>query len=154
MDKPTIFIASSENSLQLAETLRDELLADNSVVDTWKDAYRKVGAQAKIEMLEQWSKKYDYAVIIFSKADMRVANLKDEGQKTRDDCVFEAGLFMAAIGRDRCFLLSSVGKDDLPSDLGGIQLLEFKEFRQLLEERIRGGEPTGCGDYSRHRSKR
>ena len=34
---------------------------------------------------------------------------------------------MAALGRERCFLVNSVEQRDLPSDLGGIISLPFKE---------------------------
>ena len=34
---------------------------------------------------------------------------------------------MAALGRERCFLVNSVEQSDLPSDLGGIISLPFKE---------------------------
>lgn len=70
---------------------------------------------------------YDFAVIIFSQADLAAG----EYLKTRDDCLFEAGLFMAAIGRNRCFLLSGVERDDLPPDLGGINLIKFTEPRDF-----------------------
>jgi Predicted nucleotide-binding protein containing TIR-like domain len=127
MNKSKIFIASSERTYGFAEMLRDELnKKEYCDANTWKDAREIVGARAKIEMLEQWIREYDFAVIVFSKADMLVREL-GEYLKTRDDCVFEAGLFMAAIGRNRCFLLSSIDKNDLPSDLGGINLLQFTE---------------------------
>ena len=127
MNRSKIFIASSERTYGFAEMLRDELnKKEYCDVNTWKDARDIVGAGARIEMLEQWIKEYDFAVIVFSKTDMLVKEL-GEDLKARDDCVFEAGLFMAAIGRNRCFLLSSVEKNDLPSDLGGINLLQFTE---------------------------
>jgi hypothetical protein len=128
MAKSKIFIASSEITSDFATMLRDELNKKGYCeANTWKDAIAAAaGAQGKLELLDKWVKEYDYAVIIFSKADMLV---KDSGEdpKSRDDCVFEAGLFMAAIGRNRCVLLSSVEKNELPSDLGGINLLRFTE---------------------------
>lgn len=146
MDKSRIFIASSEKTHDFAVMLRNELnKADYCEADTWKDAIETAGAQAKIEALEQWIKEYDFAVIIFSKADMLV---KDSGEdlKSRDDCVFEAGLFMATIGRSRCFLLSSVDKNDLPSDLGGINLLRFTEPADLAKwEQCRTAIQNGAG---------
>jgi hypothetical protein len=124
MDNAKIFIASSETTSDLAQMLRNELNnTEYCETDTWRDAINAAGAQTKVDALEQWIKKYDFAVIIFSKADMGVA----EEMKTRDDCIFEAGLFMAAIGRNRCFLLSSVGENDLPSDLRGIIQVKFTE---------------------------
>ena len=50
-----------------------------------------------------------------------------ETLKARDNCVFEAGLFMSAIGRKRCFLVNSVAPSDLPSDLREIICVRFEE---------------------------
>jgi hypothetical protein len=53
--------------------------------------------------------------------------------KARDNCVFEAGLFMAAVGRKRCFLVNSVRQEDLPSDLGGVISIPFAEPADLAD---------------------
>lgn len=127
MDKSKIFIASSESAHTFAKMIRIEVnTAQYCEAETWKDALSSSGAQSKIEALEYWLKVYDYAIIIFTNADLLT---KDAGQdsKARDDCVFEAGLFMALLGRKRCMLLSSVETSDLPSDLGGITLTKFIE---------------------------
>ena len=50
-----------------------------------------------------------------------------EKAKARDNCVFEAGFFFATLGPDRCFLVNGVRNIDLPSDLGGVVSLPFKE---------------------------
>ena len=131
MEKSKIFIASSEKAHDFALMIRDEInKAEYCEADTWRDALESTGAQSKIEALEQWIKVYDYAVIIFTNADLLV---RAPGQdfKSRDDCVFEAGLFMAALERQRCTLLSFVEKSALPSDLGGINSLKFTEPENL-----------------------
>jgi hypothetical protein len=83
-----------------------------------------------IEMLEGAAAKYDFAVVILAKDDVMIGG-KGETLKARDNCVFEAGLFMSAIGRKRCFLVNSVGQSDLPSDLNGIISIPFKEPANL-----------------------
>jgi predicted nucleotide-binding protein with TIR-like domain len=67
---------------------------------------------------------------------------KGEMMKARDNCVFEAGLFMSAIGRKRCFLVNSVSQNDLPTDLAGIISIPFKEPDppSLLQDRQACGE--------------
>jgi len=128
MNKVKVFIASSEKTRFCAEMLRDALNdAEYCEARTWKEAIEAPGAPTKIELLELWTKEYDFAAIIFSGADVLAKDAADS-MKTRDDCVFEAGLFMASIGRDRCFLVSGVkDKDKLPSDLAGINLVRFTE---------------------------
>jgi hypothetical protein len=132
MDKARIFIASSEKTIELARMLRDELDRPYCEATTWEDALELAGTQARIEALEQWVRKYDFAVIIFSQADMLAVNAGEE-LKSRYDCVFEAGLFMAANGRSRCFLLSSIEPSELPLDLGGINFFRFKEPKVLTD---------------------
>jgi hypothetical protein len=131
MEKSRIFIASSEKVHDFAGMIRDEInQAEYCSADTWKNALQSTGAQSKIEALELWIKLYDYAVIIFTKADALITG-SGQDLKSRDDCVFEAGLFMATLERQRCTLISFVEKDDLPSDLGGIVFLKYTEPEDL-----------------------
>jgi len=105
MDKSRIFIASSVAVHEFADMLRNEInRVDYCEADTWMDVLALTGAETKIEALEASVKVYDFAVIIFTKADLLV---RGQDLKSRDDCVFNAGLFMASLGRQRCVLLSS-----------------------------------------------
>jgi hypothetical protein len=121
-----IFIASSGRTLVLAEQLREQLRTDYCEAELWKDKSAGQPGDTIIEMLEGAAREYDFAVIILSKDDVMANQLGDK-LKARDNCIFEAGLFMAAIGRKRCFLVNSVNQNDLPSDLGGIIFLPFTE---------------------------
>ena len=72
MDKSRIFIASSEKVREFAGMLRNEINnAEYCEADTWNDVLKLTGAETKIEALEASAKVYDYAVIIFTKADLR-----------------------------------------------------------------------------------
>jgi hypothetical protein len=85
-------------------------------------------------MLEGAAKQYDFAVIILARDDVLTSGT-GEVSKARDNCVFEAGLFMSAIGRKRCFLVNSVEQSDLPSDLSGILSIRFKEPSNLKDRK-------------------
>jgi hypothetical protein len=143
MDRSRIFIASSEKALEFAGMLRNEINgAEYCEADTWKDAFERTATETKIEALEASVKVYEYAVIIFTKADLLVSG---QDLKSRDDCVFNAGLFMASLGRQRCILLSSVGKDG-PSDLSGIIPLKFREPDDLTShDKCRPAIQTAAG---------
>ena len=60
--------------------------------------------------------------------------------KPRDNCIFEAGLFMGALGVDgkRSVLVSSVNEGALPVDLRGVKYLRFPD-RTENNSRIRRG---------------
>jgi hypothetical protein len=126
MSKSKIFIASSTRSLVLAENLKKELATDYSAAEVWTEASRAANSQTIIEMLESSCEEYDFAVILLTQDDQKVSD-GVEKLKARDNCIFEAGLFMAAVGRKRCFLVSSVNPGDLPTDLSGLILIPFVE---------------------------
>jgi hypothetical protein len=139
MDVSQIFIASSGKALVLAEQLREQLnVADYCKAKLWADVSKDKESDTIIEMLEGACKEYDFGVIILSQDDVMVKE-KGDTLKARDNCVFEAGLFMAAIGRKRCFLVNSVKQTDLPSDLAGIISIPFKEPQDFRD-------PSECKD--------
>lgn len=112
--------------------LREQLRTDYSEATLWSEEGRLQPSAAIIEMLEGAVEQYDFAVIILAKDD--VVNIATgKTLKARDNCVFEAGLFMSAIGRKRCFLVNSVVQSDLPSDLGGIISVPFEEPSNLTD---------------------
>ena len=132
MDKSRLFIASSGRTLVLAEKLRDELRTEFCEATLWSEEGRLQPGETIIEMLEGAAEQYDFAVIILAKDDV-ITGGKGETLKARDNCVFEAGLFMSAIGRKRCFLVNSVSQSDLPSDLSGIISIPFEEPANLSD---------------------
>jgi hypothetical protein len=132
MDKSRIFIASSGRTLVLAEKLRDELRTEFCEANLWSEEGRLQPGETIIEMLEGAAEQYDFAIIILAKDDVMTGG-KGETLKARDNCVFEAGLFMSAIGRKRCFLVNSVSQRDLPSDLNGIISIPFEEPENLTD---------------------
>jgi CAP12/Pycsar effector protein, TIR domain len=123
--------------------LRNEInRAEYCGADTWEDVFTSTAAQTKIEALEASVKVYDYAVIMFTEADLTTG----QGSRSRDDCVFNAGLFMASLGRKRCILLNSVDKDALPSHLGGIISQKFTEPEDLKShDKCRPAIQTAAG---------
>ena len=132
MEKSRIFIASSGRTLVLAEKLRDELQTEYCEATLWTEEGKDQTSATIIEILEKATAKYDFAVIVLAKDDVLVREAGDT-LKARDNCVFEAGLFMSAIGRERCFLVNSVEQRNLPSDLGGIISIPFKEPANLAD---------------------
>ncbi len=126
MIKSKIFISSSERMFLIADKLREELATTYCEAEVWKAAIRANAGQTTIEALEQLAKNYEFSVIILSEGDVLakdpVAQLGN-----RDNCVFEAGLFIGVLGRKKCFFLCSVDKSALPSDFDGIIFFKFDE---------------------------
>jgi hypothetical protein len=146
MEKAKVFIASSGRTLTLAEKLRDELQTEFCEGVLWAEESKHQPGATIIEMLENAGEKYDFAVIILARDDVIVRG-KDDTLKARDNCVFEAGMFVAYLKRERCFLVNSVEQRDLPSDLGGVISLPFAEpdnlsDRQACAEALRNVSAT------------
>jgi hypothetical protein len=135
MNKSRIYIASSKRAELLAEKLCEKLQESYCEADLWSNVTKKNPGKAKIEILEEAMKSYDFAVILFVQDDVKGGGT-DDMLKVRDDCIFEAGLFMASLGRERCFLLSGVPTNDLPTDLGGIDPIFFQEPGNLTDRSL------------------
>jgi hypothetical protein len=127
--KSKIYIASSGRTLVLAEKLRDELRTGFCEPTLWSEEGR---FQETIIKRQDAAEQYDFAIIILATDDVMTRRNGDT-LKARDNCVFEAGLFVAAIGRARCFLVNSVSQSDLPSDLTGIISIPFVEPANLSD---------------------
>jgi hypothetical protein len=138
MAKPKIFIASSGRTLEIARQLRAQLNADYCEPEVWTEVSQRKMGHFILEVLKEATREYDFAVIILSRDDVMVTTTDDTGEthdkrKARDNCVFEAGLFIGATGESRCLLLTSVAETDLPSDLRGIIYQPFKEPKDLTD---------------------
>ena len=118
MDESCIFIASSGRTLVLAEKLQDELreqLLRRDALERRRPASdRADDARNAAERGQQ----YDFAVIILAKDDVMTVG-GGEARKARDNCVFEAGLFIQAIGRERCFLVNRSARAIYPRTSAG-----------------------------------
>lgn len=79
-----------------------------------------------IESLEKVSHEADFAVLVLTPDDVTTSR-EAEKLAPRDNVVFELGLFIGSLGRERCFLVHEQRPDlKLPSDLLGVKAATFK----------------------------
>ena len=132
-ERPYVFIASSKESSPVANIVRDCLLKalGNSVdVNVWSDRGVFQPSNTAIEDLERAAAKADFAVIVFGKDDL-VRSRWSFNYAPRDNVVFEAGLFIGGILRQRTLLLRPTKpRLKIPSDLAGITLLSYRQHGQ------------------------
>ncbi len=82
-----------------------------------------------MEDLEQQISEADFAVLVGGPDD-RVRSRGSERSVPRDNIVFELGLFMGALKRNRSFLLVPSGVDlKIPTDLLGLTPLKYGRAR-------------------------
>ncbi|HEV7305545.1 nucleotide-binding protein [Ensifer sp.] len=118
MTKPTLFIGSSVESLDVARAVQASLDRD-ALSAIWTQGIFPP-SHFPLEALESHLDKADFAVFICAPDDMTV--IRDQTVSTvRDNVIFELGLFIGRLGRKRTFLISPRDTTlHLPSDLNGI----------------------------------
>lgn len=123
-DRPRMFIGSSGEGLPVARALQAELEFDADVT-IWSQGVFGL-SQATLETLTASVREYDFAVLVLTPDD--VVTKRDSTQSApRDNVVFEAGLFIGALGRGRAFFVVNREEAiDLPSDLAGITLAQYR----------------------------
>ena len=127
MRKPRLFIASSIESLPIAEAVNVNLDRDFEVT-IWTNGTFKLSSST-IEDLVEKSSTVDFALFIFAPDDIATIRNRNE-HVIRDNVIFEMGLFVGAIGKSRSFVLKPRNVDmHLPTDLLGVTPADFDANR-------------------------
>lgn len=127
MAGPTIFIGSSSEARGITERVADGLAASHCVdVLPWYEAFPP-GFTA-LEELAKRLDEVDFAAFLLLPDDQ--VRMRDRtGDAPRDNVVFELGLFMGKLNRDRAFALVDTRFDrgdlELFSDLKGVTYIPF-----------------------------
>ncbi len=126
--KPRCFIGSSTEGLAVARAVQEELDHDAEVTLWNQDVFQlsTIAFDRLIRAIEDT----DFAVFVFSADD--VAKIRGQEQQiARDNVVFELGLAIGTLGRDRTFFLKPRNAANLrmPSDLAGLEPATFDSER-------------------------
>lgn len=126
-NKPSLFIASSVEGLRIADAINANLDHD-AYCTIWRAGTFKLSSQSVDDLVKK-SSAIDFAVFIFTPDD--VATIRNhQGAIARDNVVFEMGLFIGAIGKERCYLIKPRGVEmHLPSDLLGMNPADYAADR-------------------------
>lgn len=125
--KPTLFIASSVEGLGIADAINANLEHDAHCT-LWRTGTFKLSSQSVDDLVKK-SSMIDFAVFAFTPDDVSLIR-KHEAFVARDNVVFELGLFIGAIGKDRCYIVKPRGVDmHLPSDLLGMNFADYATDR-------------------------
>lgn len=116
--KSRIFIGSSVEGLSIAYAIQQNLLHDAETT-VWDQGVFELSGTT-IESLTKTLSGSDFGIFVFSPDDIVKIRGK-ESPSVRDNVLFEMGLFIGRLGRDRVFFILPEGADiHIPSDLLGI----------------------------------
>jgi predicted nucleotide-binding protein len=123
--KPRLFIGSSREGLPIAENL--QLNLDYAAYCTiWSQGVFGL-SRGTLEALVEAAKDFDYAALVLTPDDLQLKR-NVAGNSPRDNVLFELGVFMGILGRDRTFIVYCRDKPlDLPTDLAGVTAATFAD---------------------------
>src|ERR1700733_12011701 len=102
--KPSMFIGSSSEGKRIAETMQ-MVLDDEIHCTVWNQGVFGLSG-GTLESLVTALDEYDFATLVLT-ADDLLEKRDLQGRGPRDNVLFELGLFMGALGRDRTFIVHS-----------------------------------------------
>ncbi|MCS6097162.1 DNA-binding protein [Shewanella baltica] len=145
---PRIFIGSSSESYEVASACN--ACMDRSAEGTlWPKIFEPGGST--LSSLNEKANNVDFALFIFTPDDLTVMR-GNEKPSIRDNVLFELGLFIGAIGQERCFILRPRGSDFfMPSDLLGINTQDYNANRS--DNEIESAVSAACSAFLKQMAK-
>ncbi len=124
--KPKLFIISTVESVEIARQVKLSLHYDDIEVTIWNEGGVFAAGSYTLESLEKAIKESDFGLAIMQGDDL--TNSRGvEYSAPRDNVIFELGLFMGFLTRQRTLLALPHGeKVKVASDLQGLTPLEYK----------------------------
>ena len=119
-DQPKIFIGSSGEGLKIAYGIQENLEHD-ALCQVWSQGIFELTGNALDNLLEATTN-FDFAIFVFQPDDL--VKIRDSQYRVvRDNLIFELGLFISKLGKEKVFFLVPRNEKDLhlPTDLLGIQ---------------------------------
>lgn len=119
MARPRLFIGSATESLDIAYAAQ-EALEHDAEVTVWSQGIfdlSKYTLDALVDLLDE----VDFGLFVLTPSD--ITTMRDQSMRTvRDNVVFELGMFIGRLGRERSFIVVPRKAEELhlPTDLLGI----------------------------------
>lgn len=122
--RPTIFIGSSSEAQGIVDAFHSHL-EDVAEVFPWKYGVLKSG-EFTLESLVKALNRFDFAALILTPDDL-IESRGTTSNSPRDNVIFEIGLFIGRLGRERVFLISERNSDlKIPTDLLGVKCINYR----------------------------
>jgi hypothetical protein len=123
MSRPALFVGSSTEGLRVAEAVQVGL-DETCEVELWTQGVFGLG-QGTLESLVLALPRFDFAVLVLTADDLTISR-GTQKLAARDNVLFELGLFIGSLGRERTFILyDRTDPPVLPSDFSGVTVATF-----------------------------
>lgn len=133
--KPKVFIGSSSEALPVVRIV-ENALSETCDVFAW-DTNPVKPSQYLFEGLLEISESVDFAIFVLSPDD-ELHYRDNQYYAPRDNVIFESGIFMSKVGRERVFLLSAGEKNlKFPTDIAPIQRVSYRDTEQSLSSAVK-----------------
>lgn len=124
-EKIRVFIISSAEALPIAREIQNAFEHDPFTTVVWTDGVFRV-ANYTLQSLEEEVDQSDFAIAIAHHDDITSSRGLD-WPTARDNVIFELGLFMGRLGRQRAILMEPRDeKIKLPSDMAGVTTVPYR----------------------------
>ncbi|HKY35141.1 MAG TPA: nucleotide-binding protein [Polyangiaceae bacterium] len=133
--KPVLFIGSSSEALPVARAIRQNLANDASV-KLWDEAGDARLTESTLSSLLRVLDSADFAAFVMAPDDKVISRGKSK-PATRDNVLFELGMFVGRLGPERTFLVHDrSAAPRIPSDLKGIQVASYESRGESLRQAV------------------
>jgi hypothetical protein len=136
-EKPTVFVASSSEAISVAEAVHIKLEQEMRV-KLWENAFDL--SSITITTLINKTKEADYAVFVFHPDDKTLIR-EQKYSSVRDNVVLELGMFIGALGLEKCFILVPKSAETtfrLPTDLAGVTASFYDDQEPDVTDAVTG----------------
>ena len=136
-NQPVVFIGSSSEGLPIAKCICSYLKKHPIIPVLWSEGVFEL-SKTTIEDLLRQSTESDFAIIVFSPDDITTSR-RQRKIAPRDNVVFELGLFLGALKRERTLIVSPNNVDiKIPSDLLGVTRLQYTNKKGISNAKALG----------------
>jgi len=125
---PVVFIGCSteSQSLSVAQEIQFLMQHDKCLVQIWTDGVFNA-SKTPIEDLDKMVREVDFGIVVLTPDD-KLEKKEKAGFSPRDNVIFELGMLVGALGRERTFMVMPRGVEmHIPSDLTGVTPITYAD---------------------------
>ena len=110
MNNPRVFIGSSSESIEIARAIQSNLSSDCDI-KVWDQKGIFELSESPLDSLQKCLSKFHFAIFVLTPDDEITIRGKF-GKTPRNNVIFELGLFLGALGRNKVFIICPEEKDN------------------------------------------